>query len=96
MNIYNIININTIINDNKRAVGLNSSHEFYEKIYLPAKQTDIVIQSFDYLLWALSMGELDTVNDKVRDFYEDMRISVSKTLRRLSERLPEVDLEDGN
>jgi hypothetical protein len=41
------------------------------------------------------MGELDTVNDKVRDFYEDMRISVSKTLRRLSERLPEVDLEDG-
>ena len=85
-----------IINDNKRAVGLNSSHEFYEKIYLPAKQTDIVIQSFDYLLWALSMGELDTVNDKVRDFYEDMRISVSKTLRRLSERLPEVDLEDGN
>jgi len=84
-----------IINDNKRAVGLNSSHEFYEKIYLPAKQTDIVIQSFDYLLWALSLGELDTVNDKVRDFYEDMRISVSRTLRRLSERLPEVDLEDG-
>jgi len=82
------------INDSKRAVALNTSHPFYQKVYLPTKQTDIVIQSFDYLIWALAIGEMNTINDRVKTFYEDLRISVSRALRTLSERLPDVDFDD--
>ena len=83
-----------IINQDNRGVALNTSHPFYQKVYLPMKQSDIVIQSFDYLIWALAIGEMNTINEKVRTFYEDLRRSVSRSLRILSEKLPEVELDD--
>jgi hypothetical protein len=83
-----------MINNDSRAVALNTSHPFYQKVYLPLKQTDIVIQSFDYLIWAMAIGEMNTINEKVKVFYEDLRRSVSRSLRTLSERLPDIELED--
>jgi hypothetical protein len=80
-----------VINDNKRAVAISTSHPFYNRVYLPSKQKDVVIQSFDFLLWAIAMGEMNTINEKVKDFYQDLRINVSRQLRILSDDLPEAD-----
>lgn len=82
-----------VINESRKAVAISTSHPFYNRIYLPAKQKEVVIQSFDYLLWALAMGEMNTMNDKVRSFYEQLRIDVSRQLRLLSESLPEAEDE---
>ena len=49
-----------------------------------------MIQSFDYLIWALALGEMNTMNDKVKHFYEQLRIDVGRILRHLSETLPEA------
>lgn len=83
-----------VINKENRGVALNSAHPFYQKVYLPGKQTDITIQSFDYLIYALAMGEMNTINEKMKIFFEDLRRNVSKNLRLLSERLPEVDIDE--
>lgn len=82
------------LNKENRGVALNTSHPFYQKVYLPLKQTDVNIQSFDYLIYALAMGEMNTINEKVKAFYEDLRRSASRSLRILSDRLPEVDIDE--
>jgi hypothetical protein len=83
-----------VINENRRAVAISTSHPFYNRVYLPSKQKDVVIQSFDFLLWAIAMGEMNTINEKVKDFYQDLRINVSRQLRILSDDLPEADNDD--
>jgi hypothetical protein len=79
-----------VISENRKAVALSMSHPFYNRVYLPSKQKDVVIQSFDYLIWALALGEMNTMNDKVKHFYEQLRIDVGRILRHLSETLPEA------
>jgi hypothetical protein len=83
-----------VIHENRRAVAINSSHPFYDRVYLPSKQTEVVIQSFDRLIWALALGEMSTTNERVKDFYEQQRIDVSRYLRKLSETLPESESYD--
>ena len=80
-----------VIHESRRAVAINSSHPFYDRVYLPSKQTELVIQSFDRLIWALALGEMSTTNERVKDFYEQLRIDVSRYLRKLSETLPESE-----
>jgi hypothetical protein len=75
-------------------VAINSSHPFYDRVYLPSKQTEVVIQSFDRLIWAIALGEMSTTNERVKDFYEQLRIDVSRYLRKLSETLPESESYD--
>jgi hypothetical protein len=83
-----------VISENRKAVALSMSHPFYNRVYLPSKQKDVVIQSFDYLIWALALGEMNTMNDKVKHFYEQLRIDVGRILRHLSETLPEAGDDD--
>jgi len=83
-----------VIHENRRAVAINSSHPFYDRVYLPSKQTEVVIQSFDRLIWAIALGEMSTTNERVKDFYEQLRIDVSRYLRKLSETLPESESYD--
>jgi len=84
-----------VIHESRRAVAINASHPFYDRVYLPSKQTEVVIQSFDRLIWALALGEMSTTNERVKDFYEQLRIDVSRYLRKLSETLPESESYNG-
>lgn len=83
-----------VIHEKRRAVAINTGHPFYDRVYLPSKQTEVVIQSFDRLIWALALGEMSTTNERVKDFYEQLRIDVSRYLRKLSETLPESDSQN--
>lgn len=70
-------------------VTINTGHEFYLKSYLPHVGTSPVIQSLDYLLWALAQAEINNT-DGNSQMFEDFKIEVSRNLRRLVEKLPEL------
>jgi hypothetical protein len=79
-----------LVDGNKHAVFLNQSHEFYKKFYLANKENTALVIAMDSLLWSLAEAELSVMSDNVKRNLEDMRISVSKSLRTLAEELPEV------
>ncbi len=79
-----------LVDGNKHAVFLNQSHEFYKKFYLAHKENTALVIAMDSLLWSLAEAELSVMSDGVKRNLEDMRISVSKSLRTLAEELPEV------
>ena len=79
-----------LVDGNKHAVFLNQSHEFYKKFYLANKENAALVIAMDSLLWSLAEAELSVMSDSVKRNLEDMRISVSKSLRNLAEELPEV------
>ncbi|MHA8091927.1 ATP-binding protein [Aquirufa regiilacus] len=79
-----------LIDGNKHAVFLNQSHEFYKKFYLANKENTSLLIAMDSLLWSLAEAELSVMSDSVKRNLEDMRISVSKSLRTLAEELPDV------
>lgn len=80
-----------LVDDNKHAVFLNQSHLFYKKFYQANKDNATLILAMDSLLWSLAEAEFSVMSDSVKRNLEDMRISVSKSLRILSEELPDVD-----
>jgi len=80
-----------LVEGNKHAVFINESHEFYRRFYLANQENASLIIAMDSLLWSLAEAELSVLNDSVRRNLEDMRISVSRTLRTLAEELPEID-----
>lgn len=82
--------------DNNHAVQINQSHEYYKKIYAPNIENSTLIVGMDSLLWALAEAELITYNSETREQYEDMRIQVSKILKRLVNDLPDPDLPESN
>ena len=79
-----------LVDGNKHAVFLNQSHEFYKKFYLANKDNTALVIAMDSLLWSLAEAELSVMSDSVKRNLEDMRISVSKSLRTLAEELPEI------
>jgi hypothetical protein len=79
-----------LVDGNKHAVFLNQSHEFYKKFYLANKENTALVIAMDSLLWSLAEAELSVMSDSVKRNLEDMRISVSKSLRTLAEELPEL------
>jgi hypothetical protein len=79
-----------LVDGNKHAVFLNQSHEFYKKFYLANKENTALVLAMDSLLWSLAEAELSVMSDSVKRNLEDLRISVSKSLRSLAEELPEV------
>lgn len=80
-----------LVDGNKHAVFLNQSHDFYKKFYFANRDNTALIVAMDSLLWSLAEAELSVMSDSVKRNLEDLRISVSKTLRTLAEELPEVD-----
>ena len=80
--------------DGKHAVKINRSHPFYQKVYYPVLGQSVMVSGIDALLWALGEAENSTVNEDTEEYYEDMRTSVSKQLKRLLKDLPEPDMED--
>jgi hypothetical protein len=79
-----------LIEGNKHAVFLSESHEFYKRFYYPNRDNTAMIVAMDSLLWSLAEAELSVVSDNVKRNLEDLRISVSRSLRTLSEELPDI------
>lgn len=79
---------------NKHAVYLNESHEFYRRFYLAHKNNSALVLAMDSLLWSLAEAELSVVSEQVKRNLEDLRISVSRSLRILATELPEIEQED--
>lgn len=80
--------------DGKHAIKINRSHPFYQKVYYPVLGQSVMVSGIDALLWALGEAENSTVNEDTEEYYEDMRTSVSKQLKRLLKDLPEPDMEN--
>ena len=81
--------------DQKHAVEINQSHPYYQKIYYPVLGQSNLITGMDALLWALAEAELSTFNDDTKEQYEDMRIQVSRYLKKLIVDLPQPEeMED--
>ncbi|MDN3937545.1 ATP-binding protein [Arthrobacter sp. YD4] len=75
-------------------VQISKTHAFYEKVYLPNRQSGATIQALDSLLWALAAAEFKVSDDATLAVFEDIRYDVSRTLRKLVEDLPSPDLEE--
>jgi hypothetical protein len=80
-----------LVDQNKHAVFLNESHEFYKRFYLAKQQNPMLTLAMDSLLWSLAEAELSVFSLSVRKNLEDLRISVSRSLRNLAEEMPEID-----
>jgi len=77
--------------DGCHAVNINQSHDYYTKVYAPNLDNQTLITGMDSLLWALAEAEVSTYNEEVRDQYEDMRITVSRILKKLVKELPDPE-----
>lgn len=99
---YRVIPVNDVENgtlweprivEGKQAVAINQSHEYYQKVYAPIIKNSVIVTGMDSLLWALAEAEISTYNDDVKEEYEDMRIQVSRILKKLVKDLPDPDVE---
>ncbi|WP_420133538.1 ATP-binding protein [Rhodopseudomonas sp.] len=79
--------------DGHKAVRLNTSHPYYEKVYVPNLNRSVTLQGLDSLMWALAVAELSTIDATTIKHFQDMRFEISKTLRALVEGMPEAEAE---
>jgi len=82
---------NPCITDGKHAVEINQAHPYYQKVYFPVIAQNVMVTGMDALLWALAEAELSTFNSLNKEQYEDMRIVVSRCLKKLVADLPDPD-----
>lgn len=81
--------------DGQKAVEINTSHPFYQKVYYPLIKNSVMITGIDALLWALTEAEIAVeYSDESREMYEDMRVYVSRDLKKLLNDLPEPEAKD--
>lgn len=82
--------------DGNHAVAINQKHLYYSKVYAPNINNSTLIVGMDSLLWALAEAELSTYNNDTKEQYEEMRIQVSRILRKLVADLPDPDVNNGD
>jgi hypothetical protein len=81
--------------DREKGVRINTSHPYYHKVYVPNLKSGVTIQGMDSLIWALCFAELSTIDQNTLNHFEDLRIELSRILKRLVADLPEPKF-DGN
>jgi len=98
---YHVIPIDTLtdgllwepaIVDNRHAVYINQGHPYYQKVYHPVLSQGVMVTGMDSLLWALAEAELSTFSNETREQYEDLRVMVSRIIRKLVSDLPDPDV----
>ena len=82
------------IADGKHAVEINMGHPYYQKVYYPILQQNVLVTGMDALLWALAEAEMSTFNAETKEQFEDMRFLVSKCLKKLVADLPDPELTE--
>jgi len=101
---YRVVPVDTVeagglwepgIIDGHHAVLINKNHPYYQKIYYPVLQQSVLVTGMDALLWALAEAELSTFNGETREVYEEVRIQVSRALKKLVADLPDPDTQEG-
>lgn len=81
--------------NNVLQVLLNSGHDWYRKAYLPVADNLTLVQALEFLFYAMAQAELDKTGSKARrDLFEEIRVDVSRNLRKLVEHLPEPKLDE--
>lgn len=80
--------------EGKHSIKLNQNHPFYQKVYYPILEQNVMVTGIDALLWALAEAENSTVNPDTEEYYEEMRTSVSRQLKKLLADLPEPEIDD--
>lgn len=80
--------------DGHNAVQINTSHPYYKKVYIPNSKSGTAISGMDSLLWALCNAELSAWSDATKDYFEELRYELSKSLRKLVEDLPDPEVVD--
>ncbi len=80
-----------ITEDNSTVVILNEEHEFYRRFYQSTEITPVLIQAMDSLFWALANSELKSVSDQAKRNFEELRFSLSNSLKFLANELPNVE-----
>jgi len=78
--------------DQRPVVVLNENHDFYRRFYRSTEINPILVQAMDSLLWSFANAEIGSVSDKARKNYEELRMSVSASLRKLAKELPDVEI----
>lgn len=78
----------------RTGVKINRHHDFYQKIYLRAKNNGYSVQGMDLLLWALSAAEVNYTDEKLQLIFQDLREEVSSNLRKLLRDIDVPDVED--
>jgi hypothetical protein len=76
------------------AVLINKNHPYYQKVYYPVLQQSTLVTGMDALLWALAEAEISTFNNETREVYEEVRIQVSRALKKLVADLPDPDFRE--
>lgn len=82
------------ITDGRHAVQINMNHPYYQKVYYPVLSQSVMVTGMDALLWALAEAELTTFNENTKEQYEEMRIIVSRCLKKLIADLPEPETNE--
>lgn len=80
-----------ISEDKSTVVVLNEEHEFYRRFYQSTEITPVLIQAMDSLFWSLANAELASVSDQAKRNFEELRFSLSSSLRFLANELPNVE-----
>lgn len=75
-------------------VELNAGHDWYQKAYLPIAGNSTLVQAIEFLFYALAQAELDATNGNAREMFEELRVDVSRNLRKLVKDLPEPKQPD--
>ncbi len=80
--------------NNVLQVELNAGHDWYQKAYVPVAANSTMVQALEFLFYALAQAELDSTNSERREIFEDLRIDVSRNLRKLVADLPLPDVDE--
>ena len=79
-----------VTSEGEPIVILNETHDFYEKFYKSDGISPILIQAMDSMFWALANAELNSLSDLSKSNFEELRVSLSNSLRCLARELPDV------
>ena len=77
--------------DNRTVVILNENHDFYRRFYLSSSVGQASILAMDSLFWSLAKGELNSTSQVAKDNFEELRFSLSNSLKRLANELPDEE-----
>lgn len=75
-------------------VELNVGHDWYQKAYLPIASNSTLTQAIEFLFYAMAQAELDATDADTQEMFEEIRVDVSRNLRKLVKDLPFPKMPD--
>lgn len=75
-------------------VELNAGHDWYQKAYLPIASNSTITQAIEFLFYAMAQAELDATDVDSQEMFEEIRVDISRNLRKLVKDLPSPKTPD--